>query len=53
MSTYRYDKNTLESGIKALIGASNVVEFSYVDGKDPIIVTKDFYTAKVSLCVVM
>lgn len=31
-----------------MLGASNVVEFTYVDGKDPIIVAKDFYTAKVS-----
>lgn len=45
---YRYEKDTLEEGIKSLLGASNVVEFTYVDGKDPIIVAKDFYTAKVS-----
>ncbi|KAL1465107.1 hypothetical protein WDU94_004701 [Cyamophila willieti] len=41
-----YDKDALESGLKSLVGASNITEFSYIDGKDPVVVAKDFYTAK-------
>uniref|UniRef100_A0A8D8XGA4 Nucleolin n=2 Tax=Cacopsylla melanoneura TaxID=428564 RepID=A0A8D8XGA4_9HEMI len=41
-----YDKDALESGLKSLVGAANITEFCYIDGKDPVVVAKDFYTAK-------